>query len=87
MYGKIKLQWKLTDDLFKLDITIPHNTKATVLLPYAKLDKLLGNNITSEKEILYTKAKENNNGVELELGSGTYSFCYNITFSTWGQDA
>jgi alpha-L-rhamnosidase len=59
-----------------MDLTVPHNTTASVMLPYAKMDGLIENEETIKNQPLYSKAMEKDAGVEVELGSGTYSFSY-----------
>lgn len=72
--GRIAVAWKNTDEAFHLDVTIPGNTTAVVLLPIAK-----GMIVTESdgpltespgvRELSRTAA-----GVLLEVGSGRYRF-------------
>ncbi|GGI29111.1 family 78 glycoside hydrolase catalytic domain [Pedobacter mendelii] len=41
-YGKIKSSWTLNNGIFKLDITIPSNTSATILLPKNNKKEMVG---------------------------------------------
>ncbi|MHA4896460.1 family 78 glycoside hydrolase catalytic domain [Pedobacter sp. PWIIR3] len=41
-YGTLKSAWTLTDGTFKLDVTIPANTKATVVLPKSGKTEQIG---------------------------------------------
>ncbi|RZK82135.1 MAG: alpha-L-rhamnosidase [Pedobacter sp.] len=41
-YGPVKSAWTLVDGLFKFDVTIPPNTKATVILPKSGKQEELG---------------------------------------------
>jgi len=67
MYGKVKSSWKKEGKITRLEITIPHNTTATVILPGAK------SNIPDIDSDCCMQVSE---GVKLELGSGEYFFEY-----------
>ena len=54
---------------------IPANTTATVTLAKATADNILLNNGKMKSEVLKT-LKQTEEGVQLELGSGTYQFSY-----------
>lgn len=41
-YGIVKSSWTLTDGLFKLDVTVPANAKATVVLPKSGKTEQIG---------------------------------------------
>jgi len=78
MYGKIKSSWKIVDSEMKLDLKIPANTNALVVLPAALIDTVKENGILL-KDNNYTvegiySCKDCDNGVELEIGSGEYCF-------------
>jgi alpha-L-rhamnosidase len=77
MYGTIKSEWKTEGDKFNYAIEIPANTSAVITLPNADLDNIQinGTAITTE---LKSKAREMNNTVILEMGSGKYQFRYPI---------
>jgi len=76
MYGLIKIKWYHENGMMRMDVTVPHNTTALVMLPYAKIDGLMENEETIKNQPLYSKAMEKDAGVEVELGSGTYLFSY-----------
>jgi alpha-L-rhamnosidase len=76
MYGLIKIKWYHENGIMRIDINVPHNTTASAMLPYAKMDGLMENEETVKNQPLYSKAIEKDAGVEVELGSGTYSFSY-----------
>jgi len=81
MYGKIKSEWKLQDDAMEISICVPHNTVATVILPFAALDTVYesGKRLTEAEGILEHEAVDG--GVKLEIGSGEYVFSYKIQSS------
>ena len=72
LYGTLSSHWKLINGRFKLELTIPPNTTATVRLPQANrasLDKLE----TSAKDLEFT---EKGGSLQTDLPSGTYTFDY-----------
>lgn len=73
MYGEIISAWHMTAKQLEISCTIPPNTTATLLLPYANLAQLTAK--TGATDIL-TSATQTFNGVEVMLGSGSYSFRY-----------
>ena len=66
VYGEIKSEWKKKDEAFSWSITIPANTSAIVKLP-----KEL--NIATPTQEGVRNVNETDTGIEIELGSGTYS--------------
>lgn len=76
MYGTIRSEWQLNDGNFILDISIPANTTARVVLPHATVENVREGNrdIKILKEI--TDISQTGNSVELTVGSGNYHFKY-----------
>ncbi len=70
-YGKIKSSWEIKDDMFHYEVVIPANTTGTVTLPETKLENVMLNGRKPKSEMQQTA-----DGVQLELGSGTYKFSY-----------
>lgn len=76
MYGTTSSKWTIDNTTFKLDVTIPENTTATVRLPGAAAATV------TESGILLNKAKgvsgsvAEGNNLEVKLGSGSYHFQY-----------
>lgn len=76
MFGIVESFWKIENGYFTLEVIIPANTQATVVLPSAQVAQVLesakplkiGNGI-----INYSQESES---VRLELGSGTFNFKY-----------
>ena len=64
-YGKIKVDWKRQNGLLVLNIVIPHNSKATLLLPKGEI-------VSTNKTIL-NSAKQTDEKMMFELTSGRYS--------------
>ncbi|WP_175416185.1 glycoside hydrolase family 78 protein [Aggregatimonas sangjinii] len=75
LYGKIKSSWEINGSDFSYEVVIPANTTATVTLPEAKTNTVLVNG-RKPKSDLQKKLKQTADGVQLELGSGTYRFTY-----------
>ncbi|MBK5194616.1 MAG: glycoside hydrolase family 78 protein [Proteiniphilum sp.] len=65
VYGEIKSEWKIVDNAFSWDITIPPNTSAIVKLP--KELNIIKPAVEGVRQINETDA-----GIEIEIGSGTY---------------
>ncbi|RCW62459.1 family 78 glycoside hydrolase catalytic domain [Halanaerobium sp. ST460_2HS_T2] len=82
MYGKIISEWKLIDNRMKMEIEVPPNTTAVVILPDALVDTVRENDIllknnTHNIEGIYNY-KDIDEGVELEVGSGKYCFDFKL---------
>ncbi len=76
MYGEIKSAWKIDDNgSFIYSVEVPANTTATVTLPDAYAGSLEVNSepVTDE---LKAKTTQNDNNLEVEIGSGKYEFKY-----------
>ena len=76
LYGTIKSAWEIKDGKIRIDISIPVNTKAELILPQAQLSEIYesGNSLEIIKNI-HIKQQSGNN-VLIELGSGNYQFEY-----------
>jgi alpha-L-rhamnosidase len=74
LYGKIKSSWKIDGNNFVYEVMIPANTTATVSLPSAQISQ-----VTPSVAELKTKLKQEGSNTTIQLGSGTYSFCYPAT--------
>jgi len=64
-YGKIYLGWEKTGSTMKVEVKVPPNTRALLILPGAKAGDIGG--------IKFSAAS---NGSQAEIGSGEYSFSY-----------
>lgn len=76
MYGTIKSKWSINDGRLMVEVAIPHNTTASVKLPYAKICGLEENGTPVRSLPFVSKIMEDKEGVTLELGSGGYFFSY-----------
>ncbi|MCI0512866.1 glycoside hydrolase family 78 protein [candidate division KSB1 bacterium] len=78
MYGEIASAWKLEKGQFTLTVTIPPNTRATVLLPAAQVAAVVeGGKALQETRGVINYAQEKD-GVRVEVGAGTYQFGYPV---------
>ncbi|CAM3320948.1 glycoside hydrolase family 78 protein [Zobellia roscoffensis] len=75
LYGKIKSDWEIKDSEFHYEVTIPANTTASVTLSGATLENIKLNSAKLKAE-MQKNLKQTQQGVQLELGSGTYRFSY-----------
>ena len=73
-YGTISSGWQLIDGKMQVKIKVPANTRATIILPSAKIDGV------TETAVAVTTAfknvKQDKNNVVVEAGSGDYTFTY-----------
>ena len=76
MYGKIESSWSIKNNRFKLDVTIPSNTTATVVLPNAVLQKVKAGSESLKAGNGIHDFNQNGENVEINIGSGKYSFNY-----------
>jgi alpha-L-rhamnosidase len=74
MYGLIKVQYRIEDNVFYLDITIPTNSWATVYLPTTDVKSITesGAHISKVEGVQILRVEKDN--VILNVRSGNYSF-------------
>jgi alpha-L-rhamnosidase len=75
MYGTVKSSWKIDNGKMQMEVLIPHNTKATVVLPGAKREKMSEESLPTTD---FAQITETESGLRLELGSGHYTYEYVI---------
>ncbi len=73
-YGQIASGWEMNNGKLIIKVKIPANTTATITLPNAQTDKVTESGIAIGSA--FKNAKQDNNNVVLEVGSGDYSFEY-----------
>ncbi|MCM8901026.1 hypothetical protein KVG29_07250 [Caldicoprobacter algeriensis] len=78
MYGKIKSEWRIQDGCIEISVCVPHNTTATVVLPFATSDAVYesGKKLIETEGILEHETVDD--GVKVEIGSGEYAFRYKM---------
>jgi alpha-L-rhamnosidase len=69
--GQIASSWKIENGQFLLDVTVPPNTRATVVLPARDAKSVYINGKQLKKA---SSVSLENNELAVELGSGTYGF-------------
>lgn len=72
-YGRISCQWEVKDDYYLLQVDIPANTMAEVVLPTEDVDRVTeyGMKLERRKELSWRKASER---LHVSVGSGSYRF-------------
>lgn len=76
MYGKIKSAWKLENGKMIMDVIIPPNTTAKIILPNSASAAITESNAPLDKSTYLKDIARNGNNTELVAGSGTYHFEY-----------
>src|SRR3989337_3069358 len=77
-YGLTKSSWIIDNDLYTLDVIIPANSTAVVVLPKAASKKVKERSIDINKVNVIKDITTAGEDVTLTLGSGTYRFEYTI---------
>lgn len=77
LYGKITSGWKLKGETIELEVEIPPNTSATVILPQSTRETILESNrlISSGIDGIHS-VEQMGDQVQIEVGSGRYLFQY-----------
>ena len=75
-YGRVESSWSRSDGQFRLDVTIPANTKATVHLPDGAQSDVTENGTSLEEAAGVTAIRTEGNNRVVEVGSGQYTFAY-----------
>lgn len=74
IYGKISSSWKLENDRFKWEVTIPANTSATVYIPTLNKEEVMDGEKSAIKSEGVKFVKWEDNLEVFEIQSGKYSF-------------
>ncbi len=74
MYGEIVSSWNITGGKFQLEIAIPANTTATVILPNIPLNQILESGVPILQAKGVEQITETDKGVNITIGSGKYTF-------------
>jgi len=74
IHGKIAVHWKLESNVFKLDVTIPPSTTATVYIPAKNADSVTESGKAAEKTKGVTFLRTEVGAAVYHIGSGNYSF-------------
>ena len=76
MYGVTASAWELVDGQFRLDVTVPPNTHATVRLPHATLATVTESGRALDAADGVARAFQEGEAAIVEVGSGRYRFAY-----------
>ena len=71
-YGKIISDWKIENGTFFLDVVIPPNTSAQIILPSGDIDKLVINEEKTEQSEVVTLYEIMDDKITIEVKSGQY---------------
>ena len=74
LYGRIVSNWKIADDAFDLEMTVPINTVATVRIPTSKPESVKEGGQPVEKSAGVKVLRREPGALFLEVGSGRYHF-------------
>jgi alpha-L-rhamnosidase len=83
MHGEAVSAWQLTDSEFRLQVTVPPNTRATVRIPAARVGQVTESGAALRKAAGVISARAQGGAVAVEIGSGSYDFA--STGLTLGQ--
>lgn len=78
MFGEIKSAWVKNAEGMEININIPSNTTATVVLPDAKVQNVFEGEKRLKEVESVGKPEQLENGARFELGSGEYCFKYKV---------
>lgn len=73
IHGKIESNWKIDDNQFYLDVTIPPNTSAEICLP-RNYEFISCHSLNSNKLKSVSRKKSSDNSWIIQVGSGSFSF-------------
>jgi alpha-L-rhamnosidase len=76
LYGSARSSWKIENNTFKLSVTVPVNTSATIVLPGTTPGKVKEQGVDMAKVKSISEVATEGNDTKLKVGSGTYSFEY-----------
>lgn len=74
IYGKVFSSWTLKKEVLKLDVAIPPNTTAEVVIPSGKKKHITESGIELSQAAGIKVVAENAQQITLEIGSGNYVF-------------
>ncbi|WP_262511025.1 alpha-L-rhamnosidase C-terminal domain-containing protein [Pedobacter chinensis] len=79
LYGQVQSGWKIESGKFILDVTVPPNTTAIVILPSSANAKITESGKDTDQLTYLKKRPENSKNKVFEVGSGKYHFEYTLT--------
>jgi alpha-L-rhamnosidase len=79
MYGEVASAWEIAGGAFRLEVTVPPNTHATVRLPHALLAGVTESGQPLDAAEGIRQASQDGDVVVVEVGSGQYRFAYDAS--------
>jgi len=76
MYGEVAAHWEFDDGIFRLNVRIPPNTRATIRLPGALLEEVVESGSALGDAAGIRDSRQVDGAVSVETGSGDYVFTY-----------
>ncbi|MCD9022438.1 alpha-L-rhamnosidase [Cohnella silvisoli] len=77
-YGKAESAWHIEDNNILVQVVVPANSSAEVILPGAELEEVReGDRMVTASEGIHS-ARRSEEGVRISVGSGTYQFTYSM---------
>ena len=73
-YGKATSFWKIENNTFYLEVTIPPNSTAEINIPNSKNQEVFENEINIKDNATFKSIKSNNKVTTILVKSGTYNF-------------
>lgn len=87
MYGSVRSSWKLVDDEFRLQVSIPANATATVILPGEDADGISESAKSLTDAAGVTAMRGEGPLTIVETGSGTYEFVCRYQLETKSNES
>ncbi|MEO7991101.1 MAG: glycoside hydrolase family 78 protein [Chryseolinea sp.] len=75
-YGLVKSSWRIENGVFKLSISIPANTTATLVFPQSGQSTITEHGVDVGKLKAITSSTKDGNNLKVAIGSGNYEFEY-----------
>jgi hypothetical protein len=75
-YGEAASGWKIEGNRLRVTARVPANTRATVHLPGARLERVRENGSTLASTLGVSRSIQSGDTVVVEVGSGNYEFVY-----------
>lgn len=79
VYGTIRSEWRRKENRLTVNVTIPANTSALVILPGAAADQVRESG-AALSDVSHLAVSESDEGLAVQAGSGQYQFEYSIPF-------
>jgi alpha-L-rhamnosidase len=76
MYGRIVSGWNITHEEISVEVEVPVNTSATIILPFAKQEDVKESGVSLVKSEGVLDVNQTEKAVSLVVGSGKYRFVY-----------